>query len=79
MTYKVYFHAPKCTFNPDPIWDQKWNYMDPCVGVKNFKNKIFTLEYTSTVIRLSQRYEDCRKNRIVPEINIRFKLGSNMR
>ena len=23
-------HAPKCTFNPDPIWDQKWNYMDPC-------------------------------------------------
>ena len=27
MTYKVYFHAPRCTFNPDPIWDQKWNYM----------------------------------------------------
>ena len=27
--YKVFFHAPKCAFNPDPIWDQKWNYMDP--------------------------------------------------
>ena len=25
MTYKMYFHAPKCTFNPDPIWDQKWS------------------------------------------------------
>ena len=26
-------HAPKFTFNPDspdPIWDKKWNYMDPC-------------------------------------------------
>ena len=21
----------KCTFNPNPIWDQKWNYLDPCV------------------------------------------------
>ena len=33
MTYEVYFHAPKCTFNtePDPIWDQKWNDMDPCM------------------------------------------------
>ena len=30
MTQKVYFHAPKCTFNPDPFWDQKWNYLDPC-------------------------------------------------
>jgi len=29
MTQKVYFHAPKCTFNLHPIWDQKWNYMDP--------------------------------------------------
>ena len=29
MTYKVYFHATECTFNPDRIWDQKWNYMDP--------------------------------------------------
>ena len=40
MTYKVYFHAPKCTFNPDPIWDQKWNYMDPCQYLNGFnKNK----------------------------------------
>ena len=30
LTLKVYFHAPKCTFNPDPIWDQNWNFMDPC-------------------------------------------------
>ena len=20
--------CPKCTFNSDPIWDQKWNYND---------------------------------------------------
>ena len=29
MTQRMYFHAPKCTFNSDPIWDQKWNCMDP--------------------------------------------------
>ena len=28
MTQKVYFYAPKWTFNPDSIWDEKWNYMD---------------------------------------------------
>ena len=31
MTQKVNFHAPKCTFNPDPILDQKWIDMNPCV------------------------------------------------
>ena len=30
MTQKVYFHTPKCTFVLDPIWHQKWNYMNPC-------------------------------------------------
>ena len=40
MPQKVYFHAPKSTFNPDPIWDQKWNYMDPCQYLNGFnKNK----------------------------------------
>ena len=24
----MYFHAPKCTFNTDPIWEKKWNYVD---------------------------------------------------
>ena len=28
MTQKLYFHVPKCTSNPGPIYDQKWNYMD---------------------------------------------------
>ena len=31
MTQKVYFHVPKCAFNPDHIWDQKWNYVDPLI------------------------------------------------
>ena len=35
MTQKAYFHALKCTFNPNPIWDQKWNYMDPYYRVIN--------------------------------------------
>ena len=26
ITQKVYFHDPKCTFNADPVWDQKWKY-----------------------------------------------------
>ena len=26
MMQKVYFHVPKCTVKPDPIWDLKWNY-----------------------------------------------------
>jgi len=31
------FHAPgpECGFNPDPIWDQQWNYMD-ALGFLNF-------------------------------------------
>ena len=28
MKQKMYIYALKCTFNPDPIWDQKWNYMN---------------------------------------------------
>ena len=32
---KVHFHAPKWTFNLDPIWDEKWNYMNPCPVVFN--------------------------------------------
>ena len=27
--YLYYFHTPKCTFNPNPIWYEKWNYMNP--------------------------------------------------
>jgi len=29
----VYFHVPKCTFHPDLILHQKWNYMDPCLNL----------------------------------------------
>ena len=27
--HNVYFHAPKCSFNLDPIWDQKCNFWTP--------------------------------------------------
>ena len=32
------FHGPvpKCGFNPDPIWDQQWNHMDPCARCIRF-------------------------------------------
>ena len=52
MTKKVYLNAPKCTFNPDPLWDQNWNYIDlwenffpplfqeySFLGRQHFKNK----------------------------------------
>ena len=36
MTQRVYFHAStKCTFNPDTIWDQKRNFMDPAWELKD--------------------------------------------
>ena len=34
---KVYFHAPKCTFNPNPIWDQKWKHGKCRIMVCNSK------------------------------------------
>ena len=33
IVLKVYFHVPKCTFHPDLILHQKWNYMDPCLNL----------------------------------------------
>ena len=46
MTRRVEFHAPKCTFNPDPIWDKKWNYLDPWKNVlaQKYDNDNNTIE-----------------------------------
>ena len=48
MTQKVYLHATKYTFNPDPVWDQKWNYMDPgfIFKTKCRRPKIFRTMYS---------------------------------
>ena len=53
MTQNVYFHATKYTFNPDPVWDQKWNYLDPCFIFKTKcrSPKIFRTMYS---VRLSK-------------------------
>jgi len=56
MTYEVYFHAPKCIFNPDPIWcaiwDQKWNYMDPWIWCETIYSQY---EYTLLIL-LHKKY-----------------------
>ena len=33
--HNVYFHAPKCSFNLDPIWDQKCNFgpLEPTMDI----------------------------------------------
>ena len=40
MTQKVYLYAPKCILNPNPSWNEKWNYMDPWKKVINPGEKV---------------------------------------
>ena len=40
MSEKVFFHAAKCTINPNPSLNEKWNYMDPWQKVINPGEKV---------------------------------------
>ena len=57
----MYFHAPIYTFNPDPICDQKLNFMDPYlyldlridIAEQNLRLKLLIFFYKDEVFNIS--------------------------
>ena len=70
MTQKVYFHAPKCTFNPNLIWDQKWNYMDSGLDINFHKICFQNLSYKMYLVKLLFRRLSISSERKIKSISL---------